>query len=1614
MELNPIQKSLNIAYQPHPVAPLADRKLLVAEINGMTSVRRVLLMAGIDPHQPITVQLDGQLLTVEEWDSVYPSEGQLLSVHATVQGGGGDGSNVVMIVAMIAIMVAAPYVGAAFAASTGAVAGTTAFATTAALGSAIFSIAGSLVIGAIFAPKPPSAPNTTATTVSPTYSLSGGSNRARPYEPMPVVFGTHRLFLDYSARPYSEYRGEDQYLYQIFNLGLGNVSATDYKIGTTSLSSYADVEFITPDATGRLLNFPGNVDSSAGGVLTNSAGYITRTTSANTYSIGIDLESVAFFANNKGGLNANSISFEIQYKLSDTSVFINATNMVINSTGSYTNEGAGVVKVTAATQKPQRATIFIPVSVGTYDVRVRRLSADSTDQRSVVNSSWALLRSYQEDTADYRGQNRVGLIIKATEQLNGVVQTLSAIVTAQARYWNGTAFVTGNTDNPAHLFMHFAKGVYNSDNKLMYGVGLSDSQIDYAGLHVWAQFCATEGLTFNGVLDSTQTASDMLNSIATTGFASPTWASGKLGAVFDAPNASPVMAFGMSNIIRDTFQVAYISENLAEELVIRFTNPDKDYEQDEVRTLAPEVVTPLRTSSIDLYGCTDATMAGKFANYLAAQQYYRRRRVTWQSDFEGFVCQRGDVVLLSHDLTQWGYSGRFIGVNNNVITLDRTVPRQNQVEYLMLIRPDGSTSTYDVQATTSTESDTLTIINDVVTLQAGANLIDHRWTFSPLETVGKKLKILSVQPASDARLTIVATDESEEFYTAWGGTFTPPRTDTILPSQPVTATNLTVTNRIAVVDGFLTNRVAISWGVGGGTLYSQVKIYLNGNLIGQVADTRVPYYELDINASGSLFVEVTPFGLLGAGITQTSTVNIAELDLPLPPTAVTLEVGEDGRSATFAWTTVAGVQSYVVEIFANGAVKRSVNVGNTLSYVYSVADAVADGGAFRSYQVRVYSVNLTGQSTTYASANFNNPQIGQLVNASIDPMPNSLWFSATRPTEDDYEGILIWISKTLGFTPTNAELIYEGDITDVTLSAYTDGQPLETGEVYYIRAAAYDTFGKDSLTLTGELAATILSPAWGLIQGDIDESVLSAGLNERIDLIDADATVIGSLANIQAQLQGQIDDLNDYPEYSDTVTYQEGDIVKYNNAIYSATQTTTGNLPTNTTYWTKIGDYSSLGDAVAAHTNQIQVLTNNDITQATQITNLISSTNTNASAITAETTARTTADTALASSITTLQSTVSGNSAAIVTEQTTRANADSALSSSITTLASTVGENSTAISTNATVVNGIESKYTVKIDNNGYVSGYGLISTANNATPFSEFIVVADRFAIAPVATNPTAVDGSPFFVLTSPTVIDGTTIPAGTYMKKAFIHDATITTAKIENLAVVDAKIANLNATKITAGFISADRIQVGSIDAKIANIEAAKITSGVIDVARIGDASITNAKILNLDATKITTGFLDANRINVGSIDAKIATINNAQIANLAVDTLKIQSNAVTVPVNVASNSTTTGKGFYETVIGTVVTNTSSVEMPVILIFSAAVGYSAGIRTTGFRLFANGSILVDYGVFTQAFVSFPCYQVYHTIGAGQSATYIAEFFGQDSTVAMGYRALTALGVKR
>ncbi|MFY9184374.1 MAG: DUF1983 domain-containing protein [Limnohabitans sp.] len=274
---------------------------------------------------------------------------------------------------------------------------------------------------------------------------------------------------------------------------------------------------------------------------------------------------------------------------------------------------------------------------------------------------------------------------------------------------------------------------------------------------------------------------------------------------------------------------------------------------------------------------------------------------------------------------------------------------------------------------------------------------------------------------------------------------------------------------------------------------------------------------------------------------------------------------------------------------------------------------------------------------------------------------------------------------------------------------------------------------------------------------------------------------------------------------------------------------------------------------------------------------LLAEANARGAAILAEQTARQGADTSLASQITTLTAAVNtadaNLAAAIQTEATARASADTAEAQARQTLAATVNSNTAAIQTEQTVrvseTGQLFARYTVKTDVNGYVSGFGLASTANGATPTSAFAIRSDSFYIASPE-GPGVAPAMPFIVRTTPVTINGVSVPVGVYMSDAFIQNGTITNAKIANLAVDDAKVANLNASKINAGFISADRIQAGSLDAKLLNVDAAAITYGYINVARIADAAITSAKIASLDANKINATSLSAISANLGTVTA------------------------------------------------------------------------------------------------------------------------------------------------
>lgn len=278
------------------------------------------------------------------------------------------------------------------------------------------------------------------------------------------------------------------------------------------------------------------------------------------------------------------------------------------------------------------------------------------------------------------------------------------------------------------------------------------------------------------------------------------------------------------------------------------------------------------------------------------------------------------------------------------------------------------------------------------------------------------------------------------------------------------------------------------------------------------------------------------------------------------------------------------------------------------------------------------------------------------------------------------------------------------------------------------------------------------------------------GLTTRVD--DAENTIISIKQTNDTQSQ-----------LLTSLTSRVGNSESYINVLFTTTANQSQTL-------------NSLNSRTSAAESSISTLNTTTANQANSLSVISTKVGANESAITNEITTRVNADNTINNNLNSQIANVNGNIGAIQNSLTTTSNNVSSLSQSLSTLQTTVGTNATAIAIEQTARinadNTINTKYSVKIDTNGYVSGFGLISDANNAAPRSDFTVRADRFSIGSPS-GPSISPAIPFTVkTTSETMTDGTVIAPGVYIDYAMIK--------------------RLDGAFISAGLLQASKIYTGS----------------------------------------------------------------------------------------------------------------------------------------------------------------------------------------------------------
>ena len=149
--------------------------------------------------------------------------------------------------------------------------------------------------------------------------------------------------------------------------------------------------------------------------------------------------------------------------------------------------------------------------------------------------------------------------------------------------------------------------------------------------------------------------------------------------------------------------------------------------------------------------------------------------------------------------------------------------------------------------------------------------------------------------------------------------------------------------------------------------------------------------------------------------------------------------------------------------------------------------------------------------------------------------------------------------------------------------------------------------------------------------------------------------------------------------------------------------------------------------------------------------------------------------------------------AAIVTESMARATDKEAMAKRVDTVQSTLNGHTASIKTQQESIDGLNTKYTLKLDVNGYVSGFGMANDGKT----SDFIVNADTFAIAAPGSTNYAFN----YKATAETLPNGTVIPAGLYLDSAVIGSIDAGKIKADKLSAVSANLGEITAGSISVG---------------------------------------------------------------------------------------------------------------------------------------------------------------------------------------------------------------------
>lgn len=658
-------------------------------------------------------------------------DGDIVAVILVPKGNGGK--NIIRVVAMIALAVVAPQLATGLMWTVGS---NSAFLYYTAMAATM--VAGSYAINAVL--PPPTTDLQSGLESSQTYGWQTSSNVVAQGTAVPKLYGTMRVTPPLISH-YIETIGDKQYLNCLYAVSDGELSSiTDIKINDNSIANYDGVTYevrlgsntqsVIPSFDNTKFDQMVSNQQESGAdwdYCTTQGDSVSRLTVALSFPAGL-------FSVDKTGKDAGSIRPDWWH------VYAQYSSDGLNWTDFPECTATGYREIGDQKESPFRATMSTDtIPTGQYTVRIKGVrSAWPYDFRHDSTLWWEYLEEEIADDFGYPNTALLAIRALATDQLSGQIPTVTCLASTGDQYesWSGA----GINANPAQI----AKAILQD-------AGVTDEQIDTTAFTTWLHYCDTNSFECNMYLDSTVNVRKALDLVSACGRARVEQFGSRFSVIVDMPEAVPTQGFmfGMGNILKDSFKEEFLPvTNRANVVEITYYDKDKDYERTvaEVSNDSYDNEAEENRISIDYIGCTDRDMALRYAKYRLNCNRYLTNTASWEADIDALVCRVGDVVQVSHDVPQWGESGRLEYGSTTGCRLDRDVVFEAGKSYAVMIKYNSDNSVVERAVTlVSGTTDTLLFTVPVTTAPTEFDL----YSFGEVGKITKLMRIVSMSTSGN-------------------------------------------------------------------------------------------------------------------------------------------------------------------------------------------------------------------------------------------------------------------------------------------------------------------------------------------------------------------------------------------------------------------------------------------------------------------------------------------------------------------------------------------------------------------------------------------------------------------------------------------------------------------------------------------------------------------------------------------------------------------------------------------------------------------------------------------------------------------------------------------------